>query len=97
MATFWVLHGPNLNLLGQREPDIYGHDTLSDIHARCAARAQAFGLTVEARQSNHEGELIDWVHEVPAVMAMNICGFLAASVVIGSVMVGAVGSIVSLT
>jgi 3-dehydroquinate dehydratase-2 len=59
----FVLSGPNLNLLGTREPEIYGYDTLSDIHDRCAARAEAFGLTVECRQSNHEGVLIDWIQE----------------------------------
>ncbi|MCE3290265.1 MAG: 3-dehydroquinate dehydratase [Caulobacter sp.] len=59
----FVLSGPNLNLLGTREPEIYGYDTLSDIHDRCAARAAQFGLTVEARQSNHEGVLIDWIQE----------------------------------
>ena len=59
----FVLSGPNLNLLGTREPEIYGYDTLSDIHDRCAARAAQFGLTIEARQSNHEGVLIDWIQE----------------------------------
>ncbi|WP_037989899.1 type II 3-dehydroquinate dehydratase [Tepidiphilus margaritifer] len=54
-----VLHGPNLNLLGVREPEIYGHTTLSDIHARLEARAQAAGARLESFQSNHEGELVD--------------------------------------
>lgn len=54
-----VLHGPNLNLLGVREPQIYGRTTLSDIHARLEARARAAGARLESFQSNHEGELVD--------------------------------------
>jgi len=54
-----VLHGPNLNLLGVREPEIYGRTTLSDIHARLEARARAAGVRLESFQSNHEGELVD--------------------------------------
>ena len=59
----YVLNGPNLNLLGQREPDIYGRTTLADIAEMTAARAAKHGLTVEFRQSNHEGELVEWIHE----------------------------------
>jgi 3-dehydroquinate dehydratase-2 len=65
----FVLNGPNLNLLGMREPDIYGHDTLDDIAGRLEDRAQDLGLSVDVRQSNHEGHLLDWLHEAQAVEA----------------------------
>lgn len=58
-----VLHGPNLNLLGQREPDVYGSATLSDVDDSLQALAATLGATVECRQSNQEGELIDWLHD----------------------------------
>jgi 3-dehydroquinate dehydratase-2 len=61
--TIFVLNGPNLNLLGTREPEIYGADTLDDIAARLEERAAALGLSIEMRQSNHEGHLLDWLHE----------------------------------
>ena len=58
-----ILNGPNLNLLGTREPGIYGHETLADIGKRCEKKAAALGLKMDVRQSNSEGELIDWIHE----------------------------------
>ncbi len=61
-----VLNGPNLNLLGTREPEIYGYDTLADIAARLTAQGADLGLEVECRQTNHEGVLVDWLHEAKA-------------------------------
>ena len=61
-----VLNGPNLNLLGTREPEIYGTDTLADIAARLTTQGAALGLEVECRQSNHEGVLVDWLHQARA-------------------------------
>ncbi|MGY6633360.1 MAG: type II 3-dehydroquinate dehydratase [Alkalilacustris sp.] len=60
-ARVLLLNGPNLNLLGQREPAVYGHATLADIEADCAALAETLGLRLEARQTNHEGVLVDWI------------------------------------
>jgi len=59
----YVLNGPNLNLLGQREPHVYGHETLADVRRRAEKAASDVGVTLEFRQSNHEGQLIDWVQE----------------------------------
>lgn len=61
--TVFLINGPNLNLLGKREPAIYGADTLDDVSARCTALAQPAGLTLQAMQSNHEGQIIDWIHQ----------------------------------
>ena len=59
----YVLNGPNLNLLGKRQPAIYGHETLADVEAQCRTAAQTLGLEITFRQSNAEFQLIDWIHE----------------------------------
>lgn len=64
--TIYVLNGPNLNLLGTREPEIYGSDTLDDIAGMLEDRARELSLTIDMRQSNHEGHLVDWMHEAQA-------------------------------
>ncbi|QAY78563.1 type II 3-dehydroquinate dehydratase [Sphingosinicella sp. BN140058] len=66
LPTIYVLNGPNLNLLGTREPDIYGSDTLDDIADRLEDRAREIGVRIDMRQSNHEGHLVDWLHEAQA-------------------------------
>ena len=63
MPTVFVLNGPNLNLLGVRDPAVYGRDTLADIEARCQVRAAALDLQIHFRQTNHEGQLVDWIQE----------------------------------
>ena len=67
--TIFVLNGPNINLLGVREPDIYGHETLDDIAGKLEDRGRELGVTIDMRQSNHEGHLIDWLHEAQATGA----------------------------
>ena len=84
MRKVLILNGPNLNRLGAREPVIYGADTLDDIAARLHAQAGALGVEIDLRQSNHEGHLIDWLHEaadtdVHAVI-LNAGGFTHTSV-----------------
>ena len=81
----YVLSGPNLNLLGAREPEIYGHQTLEDVRRLCEARASALGREVVFRQSNHEGELIDWIQEArteACALVINPAGYGHTSVAI---------------
>jgi 3-dehydroquinate dehydratase-2 len=82
----FVLNGPNLNMLGVREPEIYGHDTLDDIAGRLEDRALALGLQIDMRQSNHEGHLVDWIQEANAsgakAILLNAGAFTHTSVAI---------------
>ncbi len=83
MSLIYVLNGPNLNLLGEREPEIYGHTTLADIKANCDARAAKLGLTIDFRQTNFEGELIESVHEArrkAAGIVINPAGYTFTSI-----------------
>lgn len=63
MPTVHILNGPNLNLLGTRRPEVYGSATLADVEALCREEAERLGLEAVCRQSNHEGQLVDWIHE----------------------------------
>jgi 3-dehydroquinate dehydratase-2 len=84
--TIYVLNGPNLNLLGTREPEIYGRSTLKDVETLCRKAGAAHGIAIEFRQSNHEGAIVDWIHEAGAKKAVGIvlnpAGFTHTSVAI---------------
>jgi 3-dehydroquinate dehydratase II len=84
LPLIYVLNGPNLNLLGTREPEIYGSETLDDIAGMLEDKARGLGLTVDVRQSNHEGHLIDWLHEANARVAkavlLNAAGYTHTSI-----------------
>lgn len=81
----WVLNGPNLNMLGTREPDIYGGETLSDIEALCGDAAETAGYGLDFRQTNDEGELVDWIQEArtkAAGLALNAGAYTHTSVAV---------------
>lgn len=81
----FVLNGPNLNLLGARQPEIYGRDTLDDVRVLTEKRAQSLGLTIDFRQSNREGELVDWIQEArtgASGLIINAAGYSHTSVAI---------------
>jgi 3-dehydroquinate dehydratase-2 len=86
MSQIYVLNGPNMNLLGTREPDKYGRATLADVEKLCAETAKRFGLELVFRQSNIEGELINWIHEAHAKKAagivINPAGYTSTSIAI---------------
>jgi 3-dehydroquinate dehydratase-2 len=80
-----ILNGPNLNLLGVREPSIYGHQTLADIEAECRRAGEAHGLAIEFRQSNHEGQLVEWIQAArgeAAAIVINPAGYTNTSIAI---------------
>ena len=88
--TIYVLNGPNLNLLGTREPAIYGSATLADVEALCRETAGRFGLEADCRQSNHEGELIDFIHEArtkAAGIIINAGGYSHTSIALHDALV----------
>lgn len=83
IQPLYVLNGPNLNLLGTREPEIYGYHTLADVQTACETRAATYGLSVVFHQSNHEGELIDWIHEARgqgSAVILNAAGLTHTSI-----------------
>jgi 3-dehydroquinate dehydratase-2 len=85
MPIVYVLNGPNLNLLGKREPQVYGRDTLADIEAACREAARALGLELRFYQSNREYEIIDWIHEAretAAAIIINPAAFTHTSIAI---------------
>jgi 3-dehydroquinate dehydratase-2 len=73
MTSVHVLNGPNLNLLGTRKPEVYGATTLADVEKLCRDEATRLGLDLEFKQSNHEGQLIDWIHEAGAAVKAGTC------------------------
>jgi 3-dehydroquinate dehydratase II len=92
-ATIYVLNGPNLNMLGIREPEKYGHATLADVEKLCAETAAQFGLKADCRQSNREGELIDFIHEAHAKkvagIVINAGGYSHTSIALHDALVAA--------
>jgi 3-dehydroquinate dehydratase II len=84
--TIFILNGPNLNLLGSREPEIYGSATLDDIAAALEEKAKALGVAIDMRQSNHEGHLVDWIQQAETegarAVILNAGGFTHTSVAI---------------
>ena len=92
-----VLNGPNLNLLGEREPEVYGHETLADVEALCRARTDALGWHLDFRQTTHEGVMIDAIHEVrrSAIgLVVNAGGWTHTSVAIRDALAAVAGPVI---
>ena len=90
--TVFILNGPNLNLLGKRQPEVYGSATLGDVEARARSVGESLGLDIIFRQSNHEGELIDWIQEARTAAAgiiINAAGYTHTSVAIQDALLAA--------
>src|SRR6202521_560702 len=85
-STIYVLNGPNLNLLGTRQPETYGHTTLAEVEQLCRDAGKRFELAVEFRQSNHEGAIVDWIHEAARNGALGVvinpAGYTTTSIAI---------------
>jgi 3-dehydroquinate dehydratase II len=104
MKKVLVLNGPNLNLLGTREPAVYGSETLADVERLCREEGEKLGVAVDCRQSNHEGQLIDWIHEAGReIAAGNMLGvvfnpgaFTHTSVALHDAIKGASATIIEL-
>ena len=95
----FILNGPNLNLLGRREPHIYGVTTLAEVEAMCDTRATAEGLAISFRQTNHEGQLVDWVHEAmdgAAGIIINPAAYTHTSVAVLDALKNVAGPIIEL-
>ena len=104
MKKILILNGPNLNLLGTREPAVYGSETLADVERLCREEGDKLGVSVDCRQSNHEGQLIDWIHEAGREIAagnmlgvvFNPCAFTHTSVALHDAIKGASATVIEL-
>lgn len=104
MKKILVLNGPNLNLLGTREPSVYGSDTLADVERLCRDEGEKLGVAVDCRQSNHEGQLIDWIQEAGREIAagrmlgvvLNAGAFTHTSIALHDAIKGADATVIEL-
>ena len=97
MASIHLINGPNLNLLGEREPSVYGRETLADVEARLSASAKAAGVALVCRQSNHEGDLVTWIQEAGragAGVILNAGAYTHASIALRDAIVGAQATVI---
>jgi 3-dehydroquinate dehydratase II len=92
MKPIYILNGPNLNLLGKREPHLYGRETLNDLHTKLERRAATLGINVDFRQTNHEGTLVDWIQEArekAAAIIINPAAFTHSSIALLDALIAA--------